>query len=295
MPGDREVDPKRLEAQVAPAEVAPFDEAEFAQAPGRWPRATSDPGCSARTKASAIRYLLDPSIAEGSAWVTGADKPGFHVIDLVYGRDFTADGVIQAAEVRDGDPSPDGNGTLHTARGIEMGHIFQLGRKYADALGLQVLDANGKLVTVTMGSYGVGVSRAVAAVAENTSDDKGLVWPRELAPADVHLVIAGKGRGDRRRRPSGSPRSWPRPASRSCWTTGRPRRGSSSPTPNCSACPTICVVGRGLADGIVEVRDRASGDRGRSPWRMRWPNCSTPAAEPLAGADRSGSGQSLPC
>ena len=115
------------------------------------------------------------------------------MLDLVAGRDFTPDGTIEAAEVRDGDPCPNcDDGTLETARGIEMGHIFQLGRKYAEALDLQVLDENGKLVTVTMGSYGIGVSRAVAAIAEDNHDELGLCWPRDVAPADVHLVATGK-------------------------------------------------------------------------------------------------------
>ena len=91
-----------------------------------------------------------------------------------------------------GDPAPDGSGPLELARGVEIGHIFQLGRKYAEALDLQVLDENGKLVTVTMGSYGIGVSRAVAAIAESTHDELGLCWPREIAPADVHVVATGK-------------------------------------------------------------------------------------------------------
>ena len=259
VPGDREIDLKRLEAQVAPAEVAAFDEAEFARHP-ELAKGYIGPGVLGTDKVSGIRYLLDPRIAEGSAWVTGADKSGFHVIDLVYGRDFTADGTIQAAEVRDGDPSPDGNGTLHTARGIEMGHIFQLGRKYADALGLQVLDANGKLVTVTMGSYGVGVSRAVAAVAENTSDDKGLVWPRELAPADVHLVIAGKG-------PEISAEAERIAAELDAagvdvLLDDRPASpGVKFADAELLGVPTICVVGRGVADGVVEIRDRASGSK----------------------------------
>ena len=142
---------------------------------------------------SGIRYLVDPRVVEGTRWVTGADVDGSHVIDLVAGRDFTPDGTIEAAEVRDGDACPNcDEGTLESARGIEMGHIFQLGRKYADALDLKVLDENGKLVTVTMGSYGIGPSRAVAAIAEGTLDEIGLCWPREVAPVDVHLVAAGK-------------------------------------------------------------------------------------------------------
>ena len=124
--------------------------------------------------------------------VTGADRPEHHVVDLVCGRDFTPDGTIEAAEVREGDPAPDGSGTLVAARGIEIGHIFQLGRKYTDAISLDALGQDGKPQRITMGSYGIGVSRLVAAIAEQNNDELGLVWPREVAPADVHVVIAGK-------------------------------------------------------------------------------------------------------
>ena len=128
----------------------------------------------------------------GTRWITGANEPGRHVFDLVAGRDFVGDGTVEAADVRAGDPAPDGSGPLELARGIEIGHIFALGRKYAEALGLTVLDENGKAVTVTMGSYGIGVSRAVAALAETNHDDAGLAWPAGVAPAHVYLVAAGK-------------------------------------------------------------------------------------------------------
>ncbi|KUG51672.1 proline--tRNA ligase [Serinicoccus chungangensis] len=260
LPGDREVDAKRLDAQVAPATWRPFEEADFAAYP-MLAKGYIGPGVLGEERSSGIRYLLDPSVAEGSAWVTGADEDGRHVFDLVLGRDFTADGTIQAAEIREGDPSPDGAGPLTLARGIEMGHIFQLGRKYAEALDLKVLDENGKLVTVTMGSYGVGVSRAVAAVAEATHDDLGLVWPRELAPADVHVVATGKDQAVFEHaeglvaelcdqglevvfddRPKVSP-------------------GVKFKDAELLGVPTIVVVGKGLADGVVEVKDRRSGAR----------------------------------
>jgi prolyl-tRNA synthetase len=212
--------------------------------------------------ASGIRYLVDPRIVEGTRWVTGADVAGSHVLDLVVGRDFTPDGTIEAAEVWDGDPCPNCEvGTLESARGIEMGHIFQLGRKYADALGLQVLDENGKLVTVTMGSYGIGPSRAVAAIAEGTLDELGLCWPRNVAPADVHVVATGKddaifAAADRVAtdlaadgvtvlyddRPKVSP-------------------GVKFKDAEIIGVPTIVVVGRSLADGTIEVRDRRTGER----------------------------------
>ena len=192
LPGDRDVDQKRLEGMMEPTEVEAMDEADFAKFPSLV-KGYIGPAALGEKSESGIRYLLDPRVVEGTRWVTGADVHGSHVLDLVAGRDFTADGTIEAAEVRDGDPCPNcDEGTLETARGIEMGHIFQLGRKYAEALDLKVLDENGKLVTVTMGSYGIGVSRAVPVIAEDNHDELGLVWPREVAPADVHLVATGK-------------------------------------------------------------------------------------------------------
>jgi len=191
VPGDREVDMKRLEAQVSPAEIEPFSEDDFTNNV-HLAKGYIGPGALGADKPAGIPFLVDPRIVDGTAWITGADQKGQHVMHLVAGRDFTADGIIEAAEVHPGDPCPRCGGSLEMARGIEIGHIFQLGRKYAEALGLTVLDENGKTRVVTMGSYGIGVSRAVAAVAELNCDDKGLVWPREVAPADVHIVATGK-------------------------------------------------------------------------------------------------------
>jgi prolyl-tRNA synthetase len=269
VPGDREVDMKRLGAQLAPAEAEPFSDEDFAAhadlmkgyiGPARFAGAADPDAWLGEDSLTKIRYLVDPRVVAGTCWVTGANEPGRHVFDLTCGRDFTPDGIIEAAEIREGDSAPDGSGPLTLARGIEMGHIFQLGRKYSEALGLKVLDQNGKLVTVTMGSYGVGISRAVAAVVEGTCDEKGLCWPRELAPFDVHVVAAGKEEvvgmaaadlavqldeagvavllDDR----SVSP-------------------GVKFADSEILGMPTIVVVGRGLASGVVEVRDRKSGEQ----------------------------------
>ncbi|MGB7964436.1 MAG: proline--tRNA ligase [Propionicimonas sp.] len=268
LPGDREVDTRRLEAAIAPAEFAPLAEEDFAANPGLVKGyigpVTMAEGLAVQHLGSdgslRVRYLTDPRIVNGTSWITGANVVDTHLVDVVVGRDFTADGQLDVAEIRDGDPSPDGSGPLSLARGIEMGHIFQLGRKYADALGLKVLDSNGKLVTVTMGSYGVGVSRAVAAVAEATCDEKGLAWPRALAPFDVQVVATGKDAAvfaaaeqlateldqaglavlldDRKASP-----------------------GVKFADAEVLGMPTVVVVGRGLANGVVEVRDRASGER----------------------------------
>ncbi len=260
IPGDREVDIKRLETQVSPADVEPFGEADFQRYPDL-AKGYIGPGVLGTERATGIRYLVDPRVVEGTRWVTGADVTGSHVIDLVAGRDFTADGTIEAAEVKAGDPAPDGSGPLELARGIEMGHVFQLGRKYAEALGLKVLDENGKLVTVAMGSYGFGVSRAVAAVIENSFDDRGIVWPSAIAPFDVHLVVAGK-----------DPAQFEaadalvadlESAGVEVLYDDRPKvsPGVKFKDAELIGVPTIVVVGKGLADGVVEVKDRATGDR----------------------------------
>ncbi|MEO8107892.1 MAG: His/Gly/Thr/Pro-type tRNA ligase C-terminal domain-containing protein, partial [Actinomycetes bacterium] len=260
VPGDREVDEKRLQAQVEPAELAAFTEADFVAHP-MLKKGYIGPGALGSEKSSGIRFLLDPRIVDGTAWVTGADQDGRHVLDLVAGRDFVADGVVEAAEVREGDPCPRDGGALETARGIEMGHIFQLGRRYAEALDCKVLDQNGKLVTVTMGSYGIGVSRAVAAIVENSHDDIGIIWPREVAPVDVHLMATGK---------DASVFEFADRLALDLEAAGirvlyDDRKGVSPGVKfkdsELLGMPTIAVVGRNLAEGVIEVRDRASGDR----------------------------------
>jgi prolyl-tRNA synthetase len=264
VPGDRAVDEKRLAAQLEPAEVSAFEETDFAEHPAL-AKGYIGPGVLGEKNASKIRYLLDPRVAVGSAWATGADRPGFHVLNLVNGRDFTADGTIQAAEVRDGDPAPDGSGPLESARGIEMGHIFQLGRKYAEALGLRVLDQNGKLVTVTMGSYGVGVTRAVAAIAEGTHDELGLCWPREVAPADVHLVATGKESEVFAKAAEIAEQLDARGVRVLYDDREKVSPGVKFKDAELIGVPTIVVVGKGLADGVIEVKDRRTGDRENVP------------------------------
>lgn len=260
LPGDREVDTRRLEAALYPDVVEAFTEADFAAHP-TLVRGYLGPGALGTGSPSGIRYLLDPRVVPGTAWVTGADAPDRHVLDLVAGRDFSGDGVVDAAEVRPGDPAPDGSGPLEAARGIEVGHIFALGRKFATALGLTVLDAAGAQVTVTMGSYGLGITRAVAAMAETHHDARGLVWPRSVAPFDVHLVAAGRGPeveaattalvGDLEA------------AGLAVLLDDRPRAsvGVRLADAELLGVPDVVVLGRGLARGVVEVLDRVTGAR----------------------------------
>ncbi|WP_026454821.1 proline--tRNA ligase [Saccharomonospora iraqiensis] len=256
VPGDREVDMKRLEAALEPAEVALLEEADFTANPFLVKGYVGPQALIA----NGVRYLVDPRIVRGTAWITGADKIDHHVVDLVCGRDFTPDGTVEAAEVREGDPSPDGQGELVTARGIEIGHIFQLGRKYTDAFEVDALGPDSKPVRITMGSYGIGVSRLVAAVAEQHHDDLGLVWPRSVAPADVHVVVAGKDEelfaGGERLAEQLSAHGV-----RVLLDDRRATPGVKFADAELVGVPTIVVVGRGLAKGVVEVKDRATGDR----------------------------------
>ncbi|MDV7135530.1 proline--tRNA ligase [Williamsia muralis] len=255
VPGDREVDMKRLEAAVEPAAPELITDADFAANAFLvrgyiGPKALQDNG---------VRYLVDPRIVDGTAWITGANEPGKHVVDLVVGRDFVPDGTIEAAEVRDGDPSPDGLGTLVTARGIEIGHIFQLGTKYTDAFDVDVLGENGKPVRLIQGSYGVGVSRMVAVIAEQHHDEKGLRWPKSVAPFDIHLVIANK-----------DEQAWAGAQSLAADLDAagmsvliddrKASPGVKFKDAELLGIPVVVVVGRGWANGTVEIRDRFTGE-----------------------------------
>ncbi|MCW4465249.1 proline--tRNA ligase [Glutamicibacter sp. MNS18] len=273
VPGDRQVDEKRLEATVGTA-LGISGEVQVEQATAEdlknHPEIVTGylgPGLGRENQLlgkdteHTITYLVDPRVVAGTSWITGANEHGKHVFNLVAERDFTWDGTIEAVNVLDGDPAPDGSGPLSTERGIEMGHIFQLGRKYAEALDLKVLDSNGKLQVVTMGSYGVGVTRAVAALAEAYHDENGLTWPQQIAPADIHVVVTGKGAelleaGEKLAKDLEA-------AGLEVILDDRPKlsAGVKFSDAELIGVPTIVVVGRGLADGVVEVKDRVTGER----------------------------------
>ncbi|PAT09388.1 proline--tRNA ligase [Corynebacterium hadale] len=252
LPGDRELDEKRLEAALEPAtfELASdedFKNSDFLVKGYVGPRAL---------QANGVRVLADPRVVEGSSWITGADAPQKHVVGLVAGRDFTVDAFVEAAEVREGDPAPEGNGTVRLARGIELGHIFQLGRKYTEAMDVQILDENGKRAVPTMGSYGIGVSRMMAVVAEQRHDDKGLVWPVAIAPYQVHVAVANKDKaaleaGDQIAAELSD-------AGLEVLFDDRPKvsPGVKFKDAELLGMPFIVILGRAFADGNVELRIR---------------------------------------
>ncbi|MFB8893742.1 proline--tRNA ligase [Microbacterium plantarum] len=265
LPGDRDVDDKRVEVAFAPAEVEPATAEDFAKNPllvkgyiGPW---SPEGPVLGEESATGIRYVLDPRVVDGTSWITGANIDQKHVHSLVAGRDFTADAFVEVATVREGDPAPDGSGPVSIARGMEIGHVFQLGRKYAEALGLKVLDENGKLVTVTMGSYGIGVTRILAIIAELNNDERGLIWPASVAPFDVHVVATGR---------DAAAFELAEQLSGELEATGlevvyddRPKvsPGVKFGDAELVGVPRILIVGRGAADGQVELWDRRTGER----------------------------------
>jgi len=276
VPGDRDVDIKRLEASIAEAldvpgepEIEPATEADIASHAGLVPGYI---GPTLLTNGSAVQILgtesktgipffVDPRIVPGSSWVTGANVDQQHVFGLIAGRDFTWDGVIEATAVRDGDPAPDGSGPLATRRGMEMGHIFQLGRKYAEALDLKVLDEHGKQVVVTMGSYGIGVSRAVAALAEAHHDDKGLIWPMNVAPAHVHIVATGKDEEIFNTAEDIANKLEAAGVEVLYDDRRKAQAGVKFSDAELIGVPLHLIVGRGLAKGTLELKDRQANTR----------------------------------
>lgn len=269
LPGDRDVELSRVEVAFAPAAVEAATEEDFAKNKslvkgyiGPW----SEQGAVLGEKGSSgIRYFVDPRVVEGTAWITGANVHEKHALNVVAGRDFIADGVVEASDVRAGDPAPDGSGPVEIARGMEIGHVFQLGRKYAEALGLKVLDENGKLVTVTMGSYGIGVTRILAVIAETNNDDKGLIWPKNVSPFDVHVIATGK--DDDVFEVANELALAIEATGKEVLYDDRPKvsPGVKFGDAELIGVPTIVIVGKGLSEGVVELWDRRSNERTSVP------------------------------
>lgn len=265
IPGDRDADMKRAEVAFAPAAVEPATDADFAKHPGLvkgyiGPWGAKGPVLGEKSSTT-LRFVVDPRVSEGSDWITGANENGRHVFGLVAGRDFGNDGVVEIATVLAGDPAPDGSGPVELARGMEIGHVFQLGRKYAEALGLQVLDENGKRVTVTMGSYGIGVTRIMAVIAEANHDDKGLIWPKEVSPFDVHVIAATK-------EPAVYEAADALVAELEAQRVDvlyddrvKVSPGVKFGDAELIGVPLIVIVGKGVVDGEAELWDRATNER----------------------------------
>ncbi|MFB8747179.1 proline--tRNA ligase [Streptomyces parvulus] len=255
VPGDREVDMDKVEAHFAPAAVELVTAEDFVGRPDLVRGYVGPQGLGDK-----VKYIADPRVAPGTAWITGANKADTHAKNVVAGRDFEVDTYVDVVVVREGDPCPNCGTGLKLDRAIEIGHIFQLGRKYADALKLDVLGQNGKPARVTMGSYGIGVSRAVAALAEQHADDKGLVWSKEVAPADVHVVAAGKALQTELALDVSE-----KLAAAGVRVLVDDRAGVSPGVKFTDSeligVPQILVAGRRSAEGVLELKDRRTGAR----------------------------------
>ena len=262
VPGDREVDLKRLQANLAGVnEVRTFEEEDFAKFKGLVKGYIGPQDA----KKFGVTIYADPRVAPGTSWVTGANQKDKHARNVVNGRDFTVDGYVEAAEIRAGDACPKCQTPVIIDRAIEIGHIFQLGRKYADALGLTVLDQNGKSQVVTMGSYGIGVSRAVAAIAEQNNDELGLSWPVDVAPAKVHIVATGKEDAVF----AAAEKIAGELEAKGISVMFDDRRTTSPGVKFKDAeligIPVIVVVGKALEQGNVEIRARQTGAKNEVP------------------------------
>jgi len=258
VPGDREVDLKRLGANLPEVkDLRLFEDADFA----KYPKLVKGYVGPQDAKALGVSVYADPRVSQDSVWVTGGNKKDVHARNVTCGRDFKVEHYVEAAEVKAGDNCPSCDKPVIIDRAIEIGHIFQLGKKYAQALGLTVLDKEGKPKVVTMGSYGIGVSRAVAAIAEQTYDELGLCWPAEIAPVDVHIVATGK---------EDQPFEVAEQIAKDLEAKGLEvllddRREASAGVKFKDAeligVPKIIIVGKSLVDGKVEIRDRKSSDK----------------------------------
>jgi prolyl-tRNA synthetase len=256
VPGDREVDLGKLAEHLAPAQVELVTADDFTGRPALVRGYVGPQGLG-------IPYLADPRIAPGTAWITGANKAGRHAANVVCGRDFTVDRYLDVVVVRPGDPCPRCGAGLALDRAIEIGHIFQLGRKYTDAFRLDVLGRAGRPVRVTMGSYGIGVSRAVAALAEQTADDRGLCWPAQVAPADVHVVAAGKA----------AQHALAEEAAQALHAAGlrvllddrQLSPGVKFADADLLGVPHVLIAGRRSAERVVELKNRRTGDAWELP------------------------------
>ncbi|MDX6275214.1 MAG: prolyl-tRNA synthetase [Frankiales bacterium] len=260
VPGDREVDLKRIAGQLEPVEVEQADGDDLKAEP-RLVRGYIGPQLLAQI---GVRYLVDPLVVPGSSWVTGANAEDKHAAHVVRGRDFEPAGQLGAVEIRDGDRCARCGGALSIARGIEIGHIFQLGKKYTDAFALDATGPDGDPIRITMGSYGIGVSRAVAAIAEQTADERGLRWPKSVAPFDAHVVPVGK--GDEQLTAAGEIAHDLEVAGLRVLLDDRnASAGEKFADADLLGMPWIVVVGKGLVDGLIEIKDRATGERTSVP------------------------------
>jgi prolyl-tRNA synthetase len=207
-----------------------------------------------------VTIIADHAVAAIVNGVCGANEEGYHYTGVNPDRDFAVSQYADLRFVQEGDPSPDGNGTIRFARGIEVGHVFKLGTKYSEAMNAVYLDENGRTQTMIMGCYGIGVSRLVAAIAEQFADENGLVWPVSVAPFHVHLLTANAKSDEQRMLAE----EWYEKLGQAGFDVlydDRPERaGVKFADSDLIGIPLRVTVGKRASEGVVEVKVRKTGE-----------------------------------
>jgi len=254
--GDHELNPLKAEALdivKAPLEMASNERIEAVTGIG--------PGFAGPVDIN-LPVVVDFAAAHASDFICGANEADAHLTGVNWGRDLPEPATADLRNLEAGDVSPGGGGEIKIARGIEVGHIFQLGSTYSESMGLKVLDQNGKEVTLQMGCYGIGVSRLVAAAIEQNHDDNGIIWPSALAPFDVVLVGLNMNRSDAVQNAVSDIEQALTAAGLSVLVDDRDARpGVKFADSDLIGIPHRLVIGdRGLEKGVVEYKARAGSD-----------------------------------
>ncbi len=260
LPGDREVNEEKLGRLFFPTVVTRFEDDDF-EASGFAKGFVGPQGLP-----DEIVILADPSVRGGKNWVTGANRGDVHVRGANVDRDFRVDRYEDLVQLRDGDRCPLDGGELHIARSIVLGHIYQLGTKYSKPLASTFLDEDGTERFYEMGCYGIGISRILAAAAEQFHDDDGLCWPKALAPFDVAIILANV---DDPASTAEAERIFAELGGRGIEVVlddREDRAGVKFADADLIGCPVQVVVGkRGIAAGTVDLKVRATGERSTAP------------------------------
>ncbi|KRM55700.1 proline--tRNA ligase [Lacticaseibacillus sharpeae] len=207
-----------------------------------------------------VQVVADNSVMGMVNAFAGANEHGKHFANVNPGRDFTPDTVADIRFVVEGEPSPDGKGTLHFTRGIEIGHIFKLGTRYSAAMGANFLDENGRSKPIIMGSYGIGVSRLLSAIVEQNSDDNGIIWPAAIAPYDIHVLPMNVKKADQVELANQVTKELEAAGYSVLLDDRNERAGVKFADSDLIGLPVRVTVGKKAADGIVEVKLRENGE-----------------------------------